>query len=344
MPQFLRPDSDVTTAGVTGGFADIDEAVRSDVDFAYGTSGSTNTLEVGLSNPASGTLQAGTCTVRFTWVQANSGASPAAPATIGVGWGTTECRLYQGATQVATSGAQTNTGAWQQGSFTFSQGSITDWSDLRLRFVFAGAGGGAPANRRSCATSWAEVEIPDVAPPSPGTAPAAAVSAIGAVASPAATGAAVAPAASASAAAGVGIGAVAPAASTSATAATATGSPTGAAVAPTGTSDATGSVSAGSMFPLREPDRAPVLWTSRFEPPESLCRLDDWWLQRGTRILRVFDSSVRRFVEYRDVGGQRQPMLELVAAGSPIPVESSVPGGYVAGDYWLTGYAQFDGL
>lgn len=68
-------------------------------------------------------------------------------------------------------------------------------------------------------------------------------------------------------------------------------------------------------------DRPPVLWTSDREPASLRARLDDWWLQRGTSVLRVFDPAAGRFVDTVDVGGTRRPFLEAVPPQSPIPVE-----------------------
>lgn len=70
-------------------------------------------------------------------------------------------------------------------------------------------------------------------------------------------------------------------------------------------------------------DRPPVLWTSTYEPPAIRGKLDDWWLQRGTSVLRAFDPSAGRFVDTIDIGGVRKPFLEEVTATTLVPREVS---------------------
>jgi len=58
---------------------------------------------------------------------------------------------------------------WADRSLAFTPAfisSITDYTDLRLRFTCTNSGG-SPANRRGMAISWAEIEIPDPSGPSP---------------------------------------------------------------------------------------------------------------------------------------------------------------------------------
>lgn len=153
MAQFLRPDSNLTQTSYTGGFAEIDEVTASDTDLAFGgVNSATPTLVVHLSNPAA-TPQSGTCTVRWRSARRN------AAGTINSGNAFTgTCTLLQGTTTIA-SDAYTP-GAYSTRSFTFTHGSITDWTDLRLRFTQT-ASGGTGNNRSGLAVSWAEVEIPD---------------------------------------------------------------------------------------------------------------------------------------------------------------------------------------
>lgn len=156
MTQFLRPDSNVTQTNWTNGFANIDEAVASDADFAYGANNSsTATLEVGLSNPPLTPADTGTCTVRWRYAKVSSGTLSGTGGTV-----TQTCGIYQGATLI-TSSTVTTSGAWTAGSFTFNASSITDATDLRLRFTQSASGGGG--NARGSAVSWAEVEVPDPA-------------------------------------------------------------------------------------------------------------------------------------------------------------------------------------
>lgn len=71
-----------------------------------------------------------------------------------------------------------------------------------------------------------------------------------------------------------------------------------------------------------QPGRAPILWTSEREPEPFRALVDDWWVQRGTDVLRVFDPVLQRFVEFKAVNGEQKPVIELVAAGSLIPPEN----------------------
>lgn len=157
MAQFARPDGDITNTG-TGGFGDIDEASPSDVDFWWGDNNVAEELEVSLSNvtdPASSTGH----TFRYRIAKTNAGTVDGAGAAV-----TVTARLMQGGTQIATDTAKTADGTWTQYAFTISGAeadSITDYTDLRLEFVTS-ASGGAPANRRGGAVSWAELEVPDV--------------------------------------------------------------------------------------------------------------------------------------------------------------------------------------
>lgn len=163
MSQFLRPDSDVTTTNVSaGGFGSIDESSFSDADFVIGTNNTTATYECGLSNPGA-TPGAGTCTVRFRHARGDSDTSPFAPASGGTGTPTVTCAVIENTTAIATDSAQNVVdGTFTAREFTFATSLVTDWTNLRLRFTLVGTGG-AGANRRSAAVSWAEIEVPDAA-------------------------------------------------------------------------------------------------------------------------------------------------------------------------------------
>lgn len=159
MAQFLRPDSNVTQTGFTGGFAEIDETAASDTDRAFGAADKTaSVLEVGLSNPQ-GSPGSGTTTVRYRMAKVNSsGAVSAGGDTV-----TVTCAVYQGSTLIASDSARTAPDTYTTVSFTPDMSGVTDWNDLRLRFTTAESGGGSGANRRSAAISWAELEAPDAA-------------------------------------------------------------------------------------------------------------------------------------------------------------------------------------
>ena len=67
--------------------------------------------------------------------------------------------------------------------------------------------------------------------------------------------------------------------------------------------------------------RAPILWTSTNEPPSVQAVADDWWLQRGTSNLLVFNPAVGRFVATKVVLGAVKPVIEPYDFTQLIPVE-----------------------
>lgn len=165
MAQFARPDSDVTALGGSGSgtFADIDETSFSDSDYLYSNDNVDVTYECGLSNVTDPVSSSGHI-VRWRQAQSDQSASPIAPSSGGTA-SEYSAYLYQGATLIATlvSGETSNEGSFLAKSYTLSgteADSITDYTDLRIRFDFVG-GGGSPANRRGVAISWAEMEVPD---------------------------------------------------------------------------------------------------------------------------------------------------------------------------------------
>jgi len=58
-----------------------------------------------------------------------------------------------------------------------------------------------------------------------------------------------------------------------------------------------------------QPGRPPVLWSSPGEPAAFRCQEDDWWVDRGTQVLRVFSGSVGRFVDQVAAGGVSVPVF-----------------------------------
>jgi hypothetical protein len=151
--QFLRPDSNIEVTSYTGGFADIDEVVADDNDFAVaGINSSVPTLVVGLSNPP--LVPGGTqCTVRWRSAKRNGNSS------IGSGNDfTATCAVLQGATVLASDSYTPASFATR--NFTFSRGDVTDFNDLRLRFTQTASGGTNNNQRSGLAVSWAEVEAP----------------------------------------------------------------------------------------------------------------------------------------------------------------------------------------
>jgi hypothetical protein len=77
--------------------------------------------------------------------------------------------------------------------------------------------------------------------------------------------------------------------------------------------DARDTISSDDTAPA-QPGRAPVLWTSQREPEGFRALVDDWWVQRGTEVLRVFNPAVGRFVENKATNAGVKPVIERVAA------------------------------
>jgi hypothetical protein len=153
---FLIPDSDISQTGFTGTFADIDETDPLDSDFIYGANNTAATIELGLRDPRFLPVN-GTCTVKYRIARVNSGVLDGGGNAV-----TVTASVYQGASLIATGITQTATGTWTQYSFTFDASTVSDWSDLRLRFVTS-ASGGTGQSRRGAAISWARMELPLVA-------------------------------------------------------------------------------------------------------------------------------------------------------------------------------------
>jgi len=155
--QFGRPSSNVTQSGFTNGFAQIDEVTASDADFAYGSNGGGNTLEVGLSSVTDPQVSSGH-TIRYRVAKVDGGVLSSSGNSV-----TATVSLYQGGTPIASDTDRTVNATWTEYSFTLSAGqanSITNYSDLRIRIVDS-SNGGNPSNRRAGAISWAELEVPD---------------------------------------------------------------------------------------------------------------------------------------------------------------------------------------
>lgn len=154
MAQIIRPDSNITVTDYTGGFADIDEVIADDNDFAAaGINSSIPTLVVGLSNPP-GVPGGVNGTVRWRSAKRNGNSS------IGSGndfSGT--CAVLQGTSTVLASDTYTP-GNFATREFTFPISGITDVNDLRLSFTQTASGGNNNSQRSGLVVSWAEVELP----------------------------------------------------------------------------------------------------------------------------------------------------------------------------------------
>ena len=146
-----RPDSTVADGGWTPAapntHLEIDEVAPDDAVTLVQVVGAVGTLEVGLSdivnaNPAYAHI------LSFR-IEADVG-NGAAPEKI-------EMQLYQGVTLIATTGAQTAArGAWTTFQSTLTAlevAAITDYTDLRFRFVPTAAGG------ETVRVTWAELAV-----------------------------------------------------------------------------------------------------------------------------------------------------------------------------------------
>lgn len=71
------------------------------------------------------------------------------------------------------------------------------------------------------------------------------------------------------------------------------------------------------------PDPRPLLWNDRKEPLVEWCRQNDWWLERGTQALRIFNAGAGGFESTVTIGSNTFPVLEVVdpdAPGGPVIV------------------------
>lgn len=157
MAQYGRPDSDVTATNFAGFsattpgsfYTNIDESSANDSDYVY-TIGTSATYECGLSNVTDPGVHTGHT---FRWRVSLSGPLGGGDDPIGY-----SVSLYQGATLISTYSGSVAIATVAGASQTLSSGeagSITDYTDLRLRFVVASAT--SPAVR----FTWAELEVPD---------------------------------------------------------------------------------------------------------------------------------------------------------------------------------------
>lgn len=65
------------------------------------------------------------------------------------------------------------------------------------------------------------------------------------------------------------------------------------------------------------PDARPLLWNDSEEPLAIWCRQNDWWLERGTQRLKIFNASTQVFEDAVTIGGNSFPVLQFVEEGSP---------------------------
>lgn len=154
--QYARPSSDIgsditwttESSGTTNIYTSIDEETASDTDYIYSQANKTGYYETGLSSvtdPASSTGH----TVR--WRSKDSSTKKTLSATMG---------LYQGTTLIASqSQAISDTITTYTYTLTGTEAdSITDYTDLRIRFTITSNGGGG----NEMEVYWAELEVPNI--------------------------------------------------------------------------------------------------------------------------------------------------------------------------------------
>lgn len=76
------------------------------------------------------------------------------------------------------------------------------------------------------------------------------------------------------------------------------------------------------LFPGGDPreairgDARPLLWNDAEEPLAIWCRQNDWWLQRGTQALRIYNAATQSFDATVSISSVDYPVLEFVEPGS----------------------------
>lgn len=164
MAQFGRPSSDTINVGPFTGvgatspnlYQAIDETAASDADYIESPSNPAGTEQYGtlLSSMGDPALSTGHI-VRYRYAKSGSAGRQI----------NLTMRLLQGATEIAswTHTNISNVAATAAQTLTGTQAdAITDYSDLRLRFDPTSSGGGAG---RTARLFWAEMEVPNAAPP-----------------------------------------------------------------------------------------------------------------------------------------------------------------------------------
>jgi hypothetical protein len=161
--QFARPASDILTTGwlTNSGsssslFATLDEVDADETDFATQTNGgNNNAFEVGLGSVDAALIdRLHIVSYRYRKHQALGNVR------------NLQVQLRQGTTVIATGTLHTDISVvWIPGAFllTPAQGAtITDYTNLRLRFIPTGTTSGSAA-RRQVQIAWAQLRVPDTA-------------------------------------------------------------------------------------------------------------------------------------------------------------------------------------
>lgn len=64
-------------------------------------------------------------------------------------------------------------------------------------------------------------------------------------------------------------------------------------------------------------DARPMLWNDSQQPLATWCRQNDWWLERGTKRLRIFNAATMQFESTVTIGAMTYPVVEAVDPSSP---------------------------
>lgn len=161
MAQLARPDSDISHSAYWGlySYTLIDEVVPDDVDVIGCGGNGSGTLECGLSDVSDPVSSSGHV-VRFrAWQQNNANQR------------TLAVYLVQGSTVKATYAAfdllKDIPTTYELTLSAAEADSISDYTDLRLRFTSGGDTSTPSADRSNVYVSWAELEVPSPADPNP---------------------------------------------------------------------------------------------------------------------------------------------------------------------------------
>jgi hypothetical protein len=159
MAQFARPDSEITVnswSPSTGTliYPPIDEVTADNADYIESANNQSVIAEVGLSDVTDPESSTGHI-FRYTYAKGASGGNAR----------DIQVALYESTTQIAAGTNHTDiSDVWATGSYTLNgteTDNITDYTDLRLRFIAGGSTSPPPGNRRTIRIGWAELETPD---------------------------------------------------------------------------------------------------------------------------------------------------------------------------------------
>jgi hypothetical protein len=150
----LYANENITQANFTGGFAEIDETVANDLDFAWGANNTNSVLEVGLTNPSGNPIGSSLNTVTFRYAKTNNGVVDGSGNAVTVRAWVTD----NSAVDIAFDTLLTATGVWQQRSFTFDTSGILNEDNLTIRLT-SDASGGTGTTRRGIGISWLKVDV-----------------------------------------------------------------------------------------------------------------------------------------------------------------------------------------